>query len=228
MRRLSGQDCGEEDDAIASPDTGEDPAPEWDGGADESGTRSRVGVPDLSRCTTFDEVYRDSKDYALRYVRAQVFDIGAATDIRQRAYVTLARKMRGDSFPPNVMALLHLLLNGEIHNHFRVQGRRRTDGEPNHDVTPSSWRDPEQQLLRAEEERTVRADLHTVLGELSDYERTILDLDHGQGLSMKEIGAIVGTPPGTVAVHLSRVREKLRKKCGRFDSLKRFWRKEDG
>ena len=70
--------------------------------------------------------------------------------------------------------------------------------------------DPEKLLLRAEDQQLVRRTVEELPLEL----REILVLRELEGLSYKEIAAIVGIPMGTVMSRLARARERLHRRLG--------------
>jgi RNA polymerase sigma-70 factor (ECF subfamily) len=73
--------------------------------------------------------------------------------------------------------------------------------------------DPEKLLLRAEDQELVRRTVEHLPLEL----RQVLILRELEGLSYKEIAAIVGIPMGTVMSRLARARERLHQRLGGCD-----------
>ena len=70
--------------------------------------------------------------------------------------------------------------------------------------TPAS--EPEAELIAWEE--TIA--LKRALDRLDEEERLLVTLSAYQGLDSKEIGGLVGRPPGTIRYQLHAAREKLR------------------
>jgi RNA polymerase sigma-70 factor (ECF subfamily) len=122
--------------------------------------------------------------------------------------------------------MVHAIIHGELRNHERVEARRRKDGEPDDDTTPSSWPDPELRLVRAEDDQELKADLHALLGKLTPDQRTMLTLDHIDDLTIKEIAVITDKKPGTVAVELHRARKRLRELCARSTTILKRLRRQ--
>jgi RNA polymerase sigma-70 factor (ECF subfamily) len=73
--------------------------------------------------------------------------------------------------------------------------------------------DPEELLLRAEDQQLVRRTVEQLPLEL----REVLVLRELEGLSYKEIAAIAGIPMGTVMSRLARARERLHRRLGGCD-----------
>ena len=70
--------------------------------------------------------------------------------------------------------------------------------------------DPENRVLREEDNQSVRLALEELPVEL----REVVVLRELEGLSYKEIAAIAGIPMGTVMSRLARARERLRERLG--------------
>lgn len=60
------------------------------------------------------------------------------------------------------------------------------------------------------EDREVRDFIHDEIQKLPEHYRTALTLYHLEGMSVKQVAAIMDNPPGTVKSHLYRAREKLK------------------
>jgi len=73
-------------------------------------------------------------------------------------------------------------------------------------LADNSSLDPEVQFLN----REVKATLAYCLEDLSPKERAVFLLRDGEGLSVKEAAAVLGTTSMSVRTHLSRARQKLR------------------
>ena len=70
--------------------------------------------------------------------------------------------------------------------------------------------DPENRVLREEDKQSVRRAVEELPVEL----REVVVLRELEGLSYKEIAAIVRIPMGTVMSRLARARERLRERLG--------------
>lgn len=168
--------------------------------ADDSALIARVLAADDR--AAFGDLVRRHQSAVRQFLRSLTLgDTALADDLAQEtfllAYRTLAR-FRGDSS-------FTTWLLGIAHNHWR-NARRRQRTVP---LAPAHLeaRPPAPSAERASD---LRHDLAQALATLSPDEQTALHLCYQQGLSHREIAAIVGWPIGTVKTHLARSKEKLR------------------
>jgi RNA polymerase sigma-70 factor, ECF subfamily len=73
---------------------------------------------------------------------------------------------------------------------------------------------------RVQFSRQVRARLQEALGRLSARQRAVFSLRHDQGLSLEEIGQMLGLDVGTVKAHMSRAIAKLRQELKELHDLR--------
>jgi len=78
---------------------------------------------------------------------------------------------------------------------------------PTCSVSPGKGADPEEQAI----ENIRTAELKNLFYRLGEKDRQLLLLREYEELSMDEIAAIMGIPPGTVKSRLSRARKRARK-----------------
>src|SRR5439155_22945290 len=98
----------------------------------------------------------------------------------------------------------------------RARGPATALDEEVHGVESQAM-DPEQSLMRAEDQQSVRRAVEGLPVDL----REVVVLRELEGLSYKEIAAIAGIPMGTVMSRLARARERLQQSlrdCGDWES----------
>jgi RNA polymerase sigma factor (sigma-70 family) len=169
---------------------------------------------DVGQCRDFDEVYHRTKTFVRNTLRGRA-PAGVVDDLVQGVYVTMARKIDADGVPEPLVPYLLLIVVGELRNYWKAQRRSRIDGPPDEETAPSSWPNPEQAALAFEVAGVTRS----ILAELEEPDRNLLQLAHMKGLTLREIGEILGRPEGSVGAELSRARAKARRIAQRFPQL---------
>jgi len=89
----------------------------------------------------------------------------------------------------------------------RAEHRREATVELHEAVEPLF--DPELRLLEAEGRTTVKSAFQTAFGELSSRDRLLLAYQVLDGLSVREIGALIGVDGSNVSRRLARIRRDL-------------------
>ena len=150
----------------------------------------------------FGELVRRHQSAVRRFLRHLTGgDSALADDLAQETFLQAHRALtqfRGD-------AAFTTWLFGIAHNHWRnARRRQRTVAlQPEHlaalGTTPSPA--PASDL---------KSDLGQAIDSLAPDERTALHLCYQEGLSHREIAALLDWPLGTVKTHLNRSKEKLR------------------
>jgi RNA polymerase sigma factor (sigma-70 family) len=155
---------------------------------------------------SFEEVVLPHLDAAFNYARWLTKNEADAEDVVQDAYIRALRffsSLRGE----DARAWLLTIVRNTWYRRFpRRAGSPMTtvaDGEA--DNRPDASLDPEAQLIQQQTVEQVRRALETLP---TDF-REVLVLRELEGLSYKEIAAIVGIPLGTVMSRLARARERL-------------------
>jgi RNA polymerase sigma-70 factor (ECF subfamily) len=138
---------------------------------------------------------------AYRFARWMVRDHHDAEDIVQESFVKAYRSaasLRGNDVRPWLFAIVR---NSAVNY---LQRERAKDG-PDAVTLASAAPDPEMSLARKRDRSRVRA----AIGELPPEFREALLLREMEGMSYKEIAAVLNTPIGTVMSRLSRARQLL-------------------
>ena len=152
---------------------------------------------------SFEEVLLPHLDAAFNYARWLTKNDADAEDVVQEAFVRALRffsSLRGEDARA---WLLTIVRNTWYERVPRRAGSNRTDedAENRADTSP----DPETQLIQ---QQTVEQ-VQRALEQLPTDFREVLALRELEGLSYKEIAAIVGIPLGTVMSRLARARERF-------------------
>ena len=164
---------------------------------------------------SFEEVVLPHLDAAFNYARWLTKNNADAEDVVQDAYVRALRffsTLRGEDarawlltivrntwygrFPRRAGGGVTIVAYGDVDN---------VDGFDNVDYRADAGPDPEAQLIQQQTVEQVRRALETLP---TDF-REVIVLRELEGLSYKEIAAIVGIPLGTVMSRLARARERL-------------------
>jgi RNA polymerase sigma-70 factor (ECF subfamily) len=155
---------------------------------------------------SFEEVVLPHLDAAFNYARWLTRNNADAEDVVQDAYVRALRffsSLRGDDARAWLLTIVRNTWYGRFPRRAgsAVVTVRDEDADNRADASP----DPEAQVIQRQAVEQVRRALETLP---TDF-REVLVLRDLEGLSYKEIGAIVGIPLGTVMSRLSRARERL-------------------
>jgi RNA polymerase sigma factor (sigma-70 family) len=174
----------------------------WSGNKSAADGVLRMGVP-----RSFEEVVLPHLDAAFNYARWLTKNEADAEDVVQDAYVRALRffsSLRGE----DARAWLFTIVRNTWYGRFpRRAGPVMTvvDEDADADNRADASLDPEAQLIQQQTVDQVRRALETLP---TDF-REVLVLRELEGLSYKEIAAIVGIPIGTVMSRLARARERL-------------------
>jgi RNA polymerase sigma-70 factor (ECF subfamily) len=137
-----------------------------------------------------------------------------AEDVVQAAYLRALKSFGGFRGADGRAWLLAIVRNASYTwlEQKRARGPEAAFVEEIHGVESHAM-DPEKLLLRAEDQQLVRRTVEDLPLEL----REVLVLRELEGLSYKEIAAILGIPMGTVMSRLARARERLHQRLGGCD-----------
>jgi RNA polymerase sigma-70 factor (ECF subfamily) len=155
---------------------------------------------------SFEEVVLPHLDAAFNYARWLTKNEADAEDVVQDAYVRALRffsSLRGE----DARAWLFTIVRNTWYGRFprRAGSPVMTVADQDADDQADDGLGPEAQLIQQQTVEQVRRALETLP---TDF-REVLVLRELEGLSYKEIAAIVGIPLGTVMSRLARARERL-------------------
>lgn len=159
----------------------------------------------------FAVLYRRYLDRVYGYAYHQLGDHHDAEDATERTFLDAMRGIEryrdeGSGF----RAWLFRIAHNTVSNARRSRGRRRTQALDDGDEHVDPALGPQGLLLRAEELRRVRR----ALDELPDDRRQVVLLRFGDGLSSREIGAVLDRSEGAVRVLLHRALRDLATRLG--------------
>jgi RNA polymerase sigma-70 factor (ECF subfamily) len=175
----------------------------WSGNKSAADGVSGVGVP-----RSFEEVVLPHLDAAFNYARWLTKNEADAEDVVQDAYVRALRffpSLRGEDARAWLFTIVRNTWYGRFPRRAGPAVMTMVDEEPDADNRADASLDPEAQLIQQQTVEHVRRALETLP---TDF-REVLVLRELEGLSYKEIAAIVGIPLGTVMSRLARARERL-------------------
>ena len=155
---------------------------------------------------SFEEVVLPHLDAAFNYARWLTKNDADAEDVVQDASVRALRffsSFRGEDARAWLLTIVRNTWYGRFPR--RAGGGVTTVAEENADHRADASLGPEEQLIQQQTVDQVRRALETLP---TDF-REVLVLRELEGLSYKEIAAIVGIPLGTVMSRLARARERL-------------------
>jgi RNA polymerase sigma factor (sigma-70 family) len=155
---------------------------------------------------SFEEIVLPHLDAAFNYARWLAKNDADAEDVVQDAYVRALRffpSLRGE----NARAWLFTIVRNTWYGRFprRAGEAVMTVADEDADARADVHLDPEAQLIQQQTVEQVRGALEALP---SDF-REVLVLRELEGLSYKEIAAVVDIPIGTVMSRLARARERL-------------------
>jgi RNA polymerase sigma-70 factor (ECF subfamily) len=177
------------------------------GAVDGCGNKSVAnGVLEQTMPRSFDELVLPHLDAAFNYARWLTKNDAEAEDVVQDACVRALRffsSLRGD----DARAWLLTIVRNTWYGRFpRRAGKAvMTIADEDADLRADVSLDPEARLMQRQTVEQVRG----ALEELPSDFREALVLRELEGLSYKEIAAVVGIPIGTVMSRLARARERL-------------------
>jgi RNA polymerase sigma factor (sigma-70 family) len=155
---------------------------------------------------SFEEIVLPHLDAAFNYARWLTKNDADAEDVVQDAYVRALRffsSLRGEDARAWLLTIVRNTWYGRFPK--RAGGAVMTVVDENPDDRADVSLDPEARLIQQQTVEQVRGALEALP---SDF-REVLVLRELEGLSYKEIAAVVGVPIGTVMSRLARARERL-------------------
>jgi RNA polymerase sigma-70 factor (ECF subfamily) len=155
----------------------------------------------------FEEVVLPHADAAFNYARWLTRNDAEAEDVVQEAYVRALRfasALRGDDARGWLLAIVRNTWYGRFQKRATTSEVAATP-EIAERERPDEGLDPEALAIQRQSVEQV----HRALDELPVDFREVLVLRELEGLSYKEIAAVLGVPVGTVMSRLSRARERL-------------------
>jgi RNA polymerase sigma-70 factor (ECF subfamily) len=185
----------------------------------------------IERCVQGDrealaELYRRHKGEAMRFIRHAVRNTQDADDILQEVFVEVSRSLRRFEGRAAFSTWLHRIC---VRTAVRQMKRRyRQVGESQEDESRSEAPDPhagpDEGVATRERARRIRS----LLERIAPKKRMVLVLHDLEGVSPKEISALVGAPVLTVRTRLFYARKELAAMAAQDPALAEFFSEEGG
>ncbi len=163
------------------------------------------------RMAAYEELFDRYSARIYGYIRRLTSDTALAEDFTQEVFLRAFRELRRLPGPINFAAWAYRVATNLCHDHFRRMARREAAGPP---PSPAS-EDAERELLRREQ----AARLEATLSRLPLDYRTALLLKYVEGLSYRQIGAVLLLSEGAVTSLLYRARAEMRRLWDKERSL---------
>jgi RNA polymerase sigma factor (sigma-70 family) len=157
---------------------------------------------------SFEEVLLPHLDAAFNYARWLTKNDADAEDVVQDAYVRALRffsSLRGEDARAWLLTIVRNTWYGRFPRRAGSVGMTVADADADADNRADASLDPEAQMIQQQTVEQVRRALETLPTDFLE----VLVLRELEGLSYKEIAAIVGIPLGTVMSRIARGRERL-------------------
>jgi len=152
----------------------------------------------------FERLVQGTRDDLLAYALRRSSSPEDAADVLSETYLIAWRKL--EKIPPGDQARLWLF--GVARNVMRQSADRRHSRNALVERLAREVRDASELEPAPEEDRTSRA-LQAALATLPDRDREILTLTAWEGLTPKQVAAVLGIPTNLVRVRLHRTRARL-------------------
>ena len=161
----------------------------------------------------------------LRYVRSVVRDAGEAEDLTQETFLRAYRRRESLRDPDAVLPWLYSIATRVCLDRLRQRARQApTQSELDPELMSPPDPAPSAGLLVEQEDMSTCVQAY--VGELSDSYRAVLLMHDVQGLTAREIAALLGDSTGNVKVRLHRARKQLEAALERgceFSQNERGW-----
>jgi len=158
------------------------------------------------RMAAYEELFERHGARIYGYLRRLSSDAALAEDFTQEVFLRAFRELRRLPGPVNFAAWAYRVATNLCHDHFRRMARREASEPP---PIPAA-EDAEAALLRREES----AQLEGALSRLPLDYRTALLLKYVEGLSYRQIGAVLLLSEAAVTSLLHRARVEMRRLLG--------------
>jgi RNA polymerase sigma factor (sigma-70 family) len=153
----------------------------------------------------FEQLFRDTRTSLLAYVMRRSQSAEDAADVLAQTYLVAWERL--DAIPAGEQARLWLF--GVARNLLLQGASRRRSRDALVERLASELRSAQLPHATAEDERS--SVLRAALDTLSERDREIVMLTAWEGLTPKQIAAVMGTPVNVVRVRLHRARTRLRR-----------------
>jgi RNA polymerase sigma factor (sigma-70 family) len=163
--------------------------------------RCRLGEPGA-----FAELVATMERPLLYFARSIVHDDEAALDVLQAVWMTAFRGIRGLEAPGALRSWLYRVTRGHAVDHIRRDAARASAERPLAEEAEEAASPHEEPRFDTED----AAALHRALGTLDVRHREVLVLHFLEDMSIDQVAAVVGCPPGTVKSRIYHAKRALK------------------
>jgi len=153
-------------------------------------------------------IYREHSRAVIQTAYRVTGNAEDAEDVLQTIFIRLARRSAPPDFPGGALPYLRRAATNAALD--IVQSKRAKTSVAFEGIAEAVTRDDAPLPDKVQHDRELHQRLREVVSELSRRSAEIFTLRYFEGLDNKAIATALDTSPGTVAVTLHRVREKLR------------------
>jgi RNA polymerase sigma-70 factor (ECF subfamily) len=145
-----------------------------------------------------------------RYVQSVVHDPADAEDLTQETFLRAHRRRDSLRDHDAALAWLYSIATHVCLDRLR-QRARQAEAQSQVEVEAVARPDPAPAAALRVEQEEMSSCVQAYVGELSDSYRAVLLLHDGEGLTSREIAALLGESTGSVKIRLHRARKRLQR-----------------
>ncbi|HSL17360.1 MAG TPA: sigma-70 family RNA polymerase sigma factor [Methylomirabilota bacterium] len=180
----------------------------------EETLQAATATPRTDPIEWLEPVYREHSRAVIQAAYRVTGNAEDAEDVLQTVFTRLARRSAPPDFSGGALPYLRrAAVNAALD---LVQSKRARTSVPFDDATEAVTGDPSPPPDRLQHGRELHDKLREVVAGLSRRSAEIFTLRYIEGLDNQAVAAALGTSPGTVAVTLHRVRERLKTEMAPF------------
>jgi RNA polymerase sigma-70 factor (ECF subfamily) len=179
-------------------------------GVDTMKTHAAIGMePSLSPATDMEQIFRENYAPVFRAAYRVTGNANDAEDVLQTVFLRMVKRDPGAEPVENMSSFLHrAAVNAALD---LVRSRKHIRNVPLDDWEPVLAESPHRRPDRAQSSSEIREWLRVALARLNPRVAQMFILRFFEGKDNPEIARLLDTTPGTVAVTLSRTRDRLEK-----------------
>src|SRR5262245_132380 len=145
-----------------------------------------------------------------RFLAQLTRDVHRAEDLTQETFAAAWKKLGEFESRSALSTWLHRIAHTKFVDSQRVERRKAAAQKKSCSAARTQWVDPADPVIADDDARR----LHQALNTLDDGDRTVLILHYLQGLSYRDMAAVLDEPSGTVKWRTSEALNRLRQALG--------------